>query len=150
MERYDYYRAVGHDVLDYIHENLEPSDWQSNRDGLEERLNDVLWVEDSVTGNGSGSYWFSAWEAEEALCHNLDLLKEALDEWGTRPDLSNPEALDVTIRCYVLGEAINSVLDYLENDGWFNHPSVINPHGEIIPVNVAGSTPPTGTTREAM
>lgn len=56
MERYDYYRAVEHDVLDYIQEDLESSDWLDNRDGLEEHLNDVLWTEDGVTGNASGSY----------------------------------------------------------------------------------------------
>ena len=138
MEQYNYYEAVEHDVLDYIQEILESSDWLDNRDGLEEHLNDVLWTEDSVTGNASGSYWCNAWKAEEALCHNWDLLREALTEFGCKPDdLNGPEAADVTIRCYVLGEAINLVLDYLENDGWFSCPSVVNPYGEIVPVNVA-------------
>lgn len=137
MERYNYYRAVEHDVLDHIYENLDSNDWQNNRDGLEEHLNDVLWTADNVTGNASGSYWCNAWRAEEALCHNWDLLREALREFGCKPDLGSPEAMDVTIRCYVLGEAINLVLDYLENDGWFSRPSVINPYGEIVPANVA-------------
>lgn len=137
MKHYDYYKAVRHDVLDYIHENLDSSDWQNNRDGLEEHLNDVLWTEDSVTGNASGSYWCNAWRAEEALCHNWGLLKEALDEFEGEINPGDPEAMDVTIRCYVLGEAIGLVLDYLENDGWFSRPSVINPYGEIVPVNVA-------------
>lgn len=42
MERYNYYRAVKHDVLDYIHENLSSDDWQNNRDGLEEHLSEAL------------------------------------------------------------------------------------------------------------
>lgn len=45
--------------------------------------------------------------------------------------------MDVTIRCYVLSKSISLVLDHLENDGWFNRPSVINPFGEVIPANVA-------------
>ena len=60
MEQYNYYGAVEHDVLDHIYENLESSDWQNNRDGLEEHLNDVLWTADNVTGNASGSYWCNA------------------------------------------------------------------------------------------
>lgn len=137
MERYDYYRAVEHDVLDYIHENLESSDWLNNRGGLEKHLNDVLWMEDSVTGNASGSYWCNTWRAEEALCHNTDLLGKALDFFWRAPDWSDPESMDVSIRCYILDEAVGLVLDYLENDGWFSRPSVINPYGEIVPVNVA-------------
>ena len=31
----------------------------------------------------------------------------------------------------------HDVLSYLENDGWFSCPSVINPFGEVIPANVA-------------
>lgn len=137
MEQYNYYRAVEHDVLDYIHENLSSGDWQNNRDGLEEHLSEVLWTEDSVTGNASGSYWCNAWKAEEALCHNWDLLREALREFGGKPDLNDPEAMDVTIRCYILSESVSLVLDHLENDGWFNRPSVINPFGEVVPANVA-------------
>lgn len=76
MEQYNYYGAVEHGVLDYIHENLSSGDWQNNRDGLEEHLSEVLWAEDSVTGNASGSYWCNAWKAEEALCHNWGLLRE--------------------------------------------------------------------------
>ena len=138
MERYDYYRAVEHDVLDYIQEDLESSDWLDNRDGLEEHLNDVLWTEDGVTGNASGSYWCNAWRAEEALCHNWDLLREVLTEFGCKPDdLNGPEAMDVPIRCYVLSVAVRQALDRLENDGWFDRPSVINTHYQVIPVNVA-------------
>ncbi len=137
MEQYNYYGAVEHDVLDYIHENLSSGDWQNDRDGLEEHLSEILWTEDSVTGNASGSYWCNAWKAEEALCHNWDLLGEALREFGGKPDLNDPEAMDVTIRCYILGESISLVLDCLETDDWFSRPSVINPFGEIIPANVA-------------
>lgn len=36
-------------------------------------------MEYDVTGNGSGSYTCDAYEAEENLCHNLDLLKDAAE-----------------------------------------------------------------------
>ena len=112
MDRYDYYKAVKADVLDYIRENVDLSEYET-LDELADALNDELWTADSVTGNASGSYTFDAWEAEENVCHNLDLLGEALAEFGCDPDyLSNngAEAADVTIRCYLLGSAIAEVL----------------------------------------
>lgn len=128
MERYDYRAAVLADVNEYISCNINLADWAGRRDDLEEELNEKLWVEDSVTGNGSGSYTFSTWEAEENLCHNMDLLADALREFGGDCDIleRGAEACDVTIRCYLLGECISEALDGLadeleaddDNDGY--------------------------------
>lgn len=80
MEKYDYRQAVRDDILDYIKEHdIQVTD--KNREEVEEFLYDILFVEDSVTGNASGSYTFNTWKAEEYLCHNLDLLAEAIDEF---------------------------------------------------------------------
>ena len=118
MERYDYYRVVEHDVLDYIHENLESSDWLGKRDWLEEYLDDWRLEQDpDVTGYPSNSYWGNAWEVEEALCHNTDLLFKALDNAWEPLDPENPEAMDVCIRRYVLPAATGQALDYLEKFG---------------------------------
>jgi len=117
MEKYNYFEAVKNDVLDYINEN-EIKVTTSNKDELADSLNDDLWTNDSVTGNGSGSYFFNTWKAEEALCHNLDLLGEACEEFGSTADLlkDGAEACDVTIRCYLLPRAISEALDELEED----------------------------------
>ena len=117
MEKYNYFEAVKNDVLDYIKEN-EIKVTTSNKDELAEQLHDDLWTNDSVTGNGSGSYFFNTWKAEEALCHNLDLLGEACEEFGSTADLlkDGAEACDVTIRCYLLPQAISEALDELEED----------------------------------
>ena len=117
MEKYNYFEAVKNAVLDYINEN-EIKVTTSNKDELAEQLNDDLWADDSVTGNGSGSYFFNTWKAEEALCHNLDLLGEACEEFGSTADLlkDGAEACDVTIRCYLLPQAISEALDELEED----------------------------------
>ena len=118
MEKYNYLQAVKEDVRNYINDN-EIKVYSSNREEVEEQLNEDLWAEDSVTGNASGSYTFSTWQAEENLCHNLDLLAEALEAFGG----STGEALergaeycDVTIRCYLLGQAIAEVLDEIEEE----------------------------------
>lgn len=121
MEKYDYLQSVTEDVMEWLDENLEYL-VPMNREEFEEYLNEHLWAEDSVTGNGSGSYWFSSYKAEEALCHNLDLLQEAMSEWGDTDAqgnklLESPESADVTIRCYLLGQAISEALDRYEEDG---------------------------------
>ena len=76
-----------------------------------------MFISDSVTGNASGSYTFNTWQAEENLCHNLDLLKEACEEFGSDCNiLESAEGCDVTIRCYLLSSALHEVLDELEED----------------------------------
>lgn len=110
MEKYDYLSAVENDVREYIENNVNFHDY-SDLDEMKEDLNEKLFVEDSVTGNASGSYTFNTWKAEEYLCHNLDLLAEANEEFGGSSDIlsDGAETCDVTIRCYLLGQAIENV-----------------------------------------
>lgn len=114
---YNYLEAVTEDVKNYIDNEITLTDYAS-REQLEEHLNDTLWTEDSVTGNASGSYYCNAWKAEEALCHNWDLLADALEEFGGDTDIlrQGAESCDVTIRCYLLGQAISEVLDEMEEN----------------------------------
>ena len=119
MEKYNYMAAVTADAKRAILENM--NSWNfADREELEEVSNDNLWVNDSVTGNGSGSYTFSTWQAEEYLCHNMDKLEEACDEFGQ--DIGDAvkegaEACDVTIRLYLLEFAISAAIDELEEEG---------------------------------
>lgn len=110
MEKYDYLSAVESDVREYIENNVNFHDY-SDLDEMKEDLNEKLFVDDSVTGNASGSYTFNAWKAEEYLCHNLDLLAEANEEFGGSSDIlsDGAEMCDVTIRCYLLRQAIENV-----------------------------------------
>lgn len=113
MEKYDYEEAVCQDIRDYIEENMSGLTKQDDRDEVYDSLYDELFNADSVTGNASGSYFCNSWKAEEALCHNLDLLEEAANEFGEDVSLlqRGAEACDVTIRCYLLGQCLNRVLD---------------------------------------
>lgn len=107
MERYDYQEAVKNDIRDYLKDKgvgyVDP-----NGDERQE-LEDEMFTADSVTGNASGSYTFSTWQAEENLCHNSDLLKEALESFDGEP--TSPEGNDVTIRCYLLNQCFTEVLE---------------------------------------
>lgn len=121
---YNYYEAVKEDVEsaledDYYKEIIENA---TDRDEAYEELYDKLWVEDSVTGNASGSYTFNTYKAEENICHNLELLCEAIEEFGGEASeykrcLESPETADVTIRCYLLGQVLSEVLDGYEFEG---------------------------------
>ena len=113
---YDYREAVKEDVLEYIKNEVDFSEFDTIEE-LEEKLNEDLFCEDSVTGNASGSHTFNTWEAEENICHNLDLLAEACEEFGTVDPLKQgAEAADVTIRCYLLGECIAAALEEIEDE----------------------------------
>ena len=119
--KYDYYEEVKNDVRIYIRENYseeEQKEKLQDREEWEGELNDELWIEDNVTGNASGSYTFNTYRAEENLCHNMDLLEEALNEFGCGIEYlkKGAEACDVTIRCYLLGVSIYEVLNELEED----------------------------------
>jgi hypothetical protein len=120
---YNYYEAVKEDVLQYIRDEINFEDFDSLEE-LEEHLNDTLWTVDSVTGNGSGSYTFNSYQAEENICHNFDLLAEALEEFGGGCDIlkDGAEAADVTIRCYLLGQCIAEALEEIEDDFEEAHP----------------------------
>lgn len=114
---YNYMEAMTEDVKEYIKNEITLSDF-SDREELEEYLNDILWIKDSVTGNASGSYTFNTYKAEEYICHNWDLLVEAMEDFG---DEENPlkkgaESCDVTIRCYLLGQVITEVLNGMEEE----------------------------------
>ena len=122
--KYNYCEQIKNDVLVYIKDNYtieEQIENLDNRDEWLEKLNDDLWIEDSVTGNASGSYTFDRWKAREYVVEWLDVLKDALDEFGTPSEtIANNflneewEYFDVTIRCYLLNGAIIHALDELE------------------------------------
>ena len=122
MERYDYREEMANDISAYIEERYSAEEIAEKlayeRDDWETELYDDMMVADAVTGNASGSYTFNAWKAEEYICHNLDLLGEAIEEFGVEYDVlkDGAETCDVTIRCYLLGEVLNEVLDEMESD----------------------------------
>ena len=116
-DRYDYREAVKNDLKEFIGDRgfIDNIADFTDLEAFREEVYDEAWTADSVTGNGSGSYTFSTWQAEENLCHNMDLLAEALADFGDGkldPD-KGAEHYDVTIRCWLLGQVIDEVLEEL-------------------------------------
>ena len=123
MERYNYEEQVKIDIVNAINENQtkELAQFKSgelSKEDFSEMLYEYLFVSDSVTGNASGSYFCNAWKAEECVCHNLELLGEAVEVFGSDMDIlkDGAEACDVTIRCYLLSGCINDLLECWEDE----------------------------------
>ena len=119
-----YLEQVKEDIRNYIRENYtteEITEKMEDRDSFEEELDEELWVDDSVTGNGSGSYTMNRAKAQENVLADIETVQEALREFCVEADTisrkfleSDWEYFDVTARCYVLGMGISEVLDEIE------------------------------------
>lgn len=120
-----YLEEVTEDVKNYIENEIDLDDYRDedgeiDRDELEEYLNDTLWIEDSVTGNASGSYTFNSARAKENVFADLDSVKEAFEEFGEKDRFADLffneewETIDVITRCALLGQAIGEALDDLD------------------------------------
>lgn len=113
-KNYDYRNAIIEDLRDIYDEYVEK---EMDKDEAFEALYDGAFVSDSVTGNASGSYTFNRWTAEKNVGTHLDLAAEAFEEFCEPEKLGeyildgNFEAIDVTIRCYLLGECVGTVID---------------------------------------
>lgn len=119
---YNYLEAIKEDVMEYIKNKVNYSDYETIED-LEQFLNDELFTEDSVTGNASGSYTFCRSTAKDYVTGNMDECVEALKEFCVSSEeiaekflCEDWEYFDVTIRCYLLGQAISEVLEEIEQD----------------------------------
>lgn len=116
---YNYLEAMKQDIKEYIEENINVTDYETKED-LEEYLNDTLWTEDSVTGNASGSYTFNRATAKKYVDENKDLVNDMMEEFDCKDKVANwwiennYEAIDVSIRCYFLEQAISEVLEKIE------------------------------------
>lgn len=119
-----YREQIKEAILDFIkseYTNEEITEKMEDRSSFEEELEEILWTEDSVTGNGSGSYTFNRNKAKEYVLADIETVQEALNEFCVEADTiankfleSDWEYFDVTTRCYVLSMGISEVLDEIE------------------------------------
>ena len=123
---YNYLEELKSDVKNYINEVASDYMDCEDMDELRDSLYDNLWDEDSVTGNGSGSYTFNREKAKEYVSDNMDLMVEAYKDLDSIESLVDDlealdfETIDVTIRCYLLSQALDEVLedgDFLKKVG---------------------------------
>ena len=122
---YSYKEQVRADVKEWIEDNKEQIEGLDRHDAYEV-VYDSCWVDDSVTGNASGSYTFSRWEARQNFFNDEDS-EEYIDQMiedgftcresvGRAVQESQWELLDVSIRCWLLCDAVSDVLDEYYED----------------------------------
>lgn len=114
----DYIEETKENAKEYIEENF---DYLKDKD--KEEIFDILFLEDSVTGNGSGSYTFSTYQAEQNIAELIfddDFIDELEGNFGGNlGDLlkRGAEAVDVTARCLALYYVdIDEILEELKED----------------------------------
>lgn len=111
-----YFEAVKDSIEEYFGNNgYDAVDLEGCKDltDIEVTLYDFCWNVDDITGNMSGSWFFDSNKAREMVLENMDTVREALEgfgvsanEIGNRFLCGDWEWLDVTARCFVLGEAV--------------------------------------------
>ena len=131
MNKYNYLEEITNDIECWMDKDGDPFDISQfeDRNDTIEYLYDELWGEDSITGNGNCWYDTES-QCEEYICHNLNLLFDALFEFGEleesllddlhkhHKDKNLARWADCTIRCYVLDNAIESALITWEECGF--------------------------------
>ena len=114
MKEYDYYEAITSDIITYLIDNhLLNEISEETKDEFIDRLQDELWADDSITGNGGDGYDTEE-NCEEYICHNLNLLVSCAREFDY--DLSSPDShiainWDSLIRCNLLYECIYNAVE---------------------------------------
>lgn len=115
--KYDYREEMRKDIMEWLADNRTDHISQEEHNKLYQELREL----DCITGWTSGSRFYEAWPAGDAVAHNWDLLAAALDEYGyakANPFRRGEQWCDVLIRCYLLG----SVLYECVNEWNRNHP----------------------------
>lgn len=120
---YNYREAVKEDVKNWMDENHEPGASREQEFDYD-TVFEGCWVADEVTGNGSGSYTFSRLEARRNFFEDDDsedyvsqMIQEGFstaEEVGKHMASGDWEWLDVCIRCYLLGEVVQEVIDEMD------------------------------------
>lgn len=118
---YNYSEAIKDDIREYLDNDFDWNTVKENEmdaDELKEQLNDDLWINDSVTGNASGSYTFNSYKAKEYVSDNMDVCREMINEFCIDAETvaehfinEDWEYFDVSIRCYLLYSCIDEVVD---------------------------------------
>ena len=122
---YSYKEQIRSDVRKWIEDNREQIGGLDRHEAYE-FIYDSCWVDDSVTGNASGSYTFSRYEARQNFFEDEDtdeyISQMIEDGFTTRESVgraveeSQWELLDVSIRCWLLCDAVSDVLDEYYED----------------------------------
>lgn len=122
MEKYNYHKEMYNDIINYIKDNYDIAEIKENPEEMCEQIQDDLWIVDEITGNG-GSYYADEEACSRMVGDNLYLLIKIKEEYFGAYALDNAFSynhkndigryLDCTIRCFLLTEIVQEVIDEL-------------------------------------
>ena len=122
MNYNDYYEQVKKDAIAAIDEQFDGGYWDADTEW--DTVYDNLFIDDAVTGNGSGSYTFNAYQARKNVAEAIwdEKVLDALTEIGCDGEQiaqylrdGEAEALDVSIRCAMLGEVYGEIEEHFSD-----------------------------------
>ena len=122
MNYNDYRKQVLNDAIAAIDEQFDCGYWDGDIEW--DVVYDNLFIDDGVTGNGSGSYTFNAAKARKNVSDAIwdEKILDALSEIGVDGDKiaqylrdDDAESLDVCIRCAMLGEVYGEIEEHFSN-----------------------------------
>lgn len=115
MTREEYLNQIKADILENYGDEIMKG---ASREEIEEKA----WIDDGVTGNASGSYTFSRSEAKENIDGAEDVIRDLVQDYAIDSDTvaekflyEDWEYFDVSIRCYLLDEAIDMAFEDIES-----------------------------------
>lgn len=122
MNYNDYCKQVLNDAIAVIDEQFDYGYWDGDIEW--DVVYDNLFIDDAVTGNGSGSYTFNAAKARENVADAIwdEKILDALSGMGVDGDAiaqylrdGDAEGLDVCIRCAMLGEVYSEIEEHFSD-----------------------------------
>ena len=123
--RYSYKDTVKEDVMEWMSYHEDDMDGMGRHERFE-YIYDRTWIADEVTGNASGSYTMSRYDARRNYMEDEDsdeyifqMIEDGFmsaSDLGTHIASSNWEWVDVNIRCWLLGDCITEILDEMYED----------------------------------
>lgn len=122
MNYNDYYKQVRDDAIAAIDEQFDGGYWDADTEW--DTVYDNLFIDDAVTGNGSGSYTFNSYQARKNVAEAiwdkkvLDALYNiGCDSKQIAQYLRDGEAetLDVSIRCAMLSEVYGEIEEHFSD-----------------------------------
>lgn len=141
-----YVNAVADDLRTWF-EDDEPltaqevydmTDAATDYSDLAQWINDTAWINDGITGNGSGSYTANRAEAREIVLANIEEVVTAYDsfcdieQFGRAISSGDWESMDVTARCNALYEASEIVASEIMDAINDNYDELVA-RGEVEP-----------------
>lgn len=113
MKKYNYKKVLKKDIYNNVLLDIDIKDYD-DIESLKEYVKEASFVDCMVTGNEVDGYTANECEAEEYLCHNLDIFKKAAIEFDENLDILFRKDViywDMLVRCYLVNDVVEEIFE---------------------------------------